>query len=135
MRFSIAFGFMSKTLMGFGAFSTLYAIGLPMFPTPMNPTVTAIEGLLLSARARRGSARVDDLVPHLRVLLPVLRPDLLLGHLAERRHVGLVHLHALRLEDLLGLLEAVDRLGQLADLRLCLAADVHDELLLLGREA
>src|SRR5262249_7535070 len=120
MRFSIALGFMSKTIMGIDAFKPLYAIGLPMFPAPLNPTLAIGCSL---------SARVDDLVPHLRVLLPILRPDLLLGHLAERGHIGLVHLHALGFEDLLGLLEVVDRLGQLANLRLRLAPDVGEELL------
>src|SRR6266436_9241746 len=54
---------------------------------------------------------VDDLVPELGVLLLVLRPDLLFGDLAERGDVGLVDLHALGLEDLLGLGEVVDALG------------------------
>src|SRR5437870_12647115 len=42
---------MSKTVIGNGAFSTLYAIGLPMLPTPMNPTVGAIAILLEAVRA------------------------------------------------------------------------------------
>src|SRR5437867_3758592 len=37
----------------------------------------------------RRSARIDDLVPHVGVLLPVLGPDLLLGDLPEGRHVGI----------------------------------------------
>src|SRR5437870_575419 len=48
---------MSKTVIVNGAFSTLYAIGLPMLPTPMNPTVGAIAILLEAVRAagRRGA--------------------------------------------------------------------------------
>ena len=49
MRFSIALGFVSKTVIAKGAFNTLYAMGLPMFPTPMNPTVTAIGPSLEAA--------------------------------------------------------------------------------------
>ena len=45
MRFSIALGLASKTVIG-NAFKTLAAIGLPMFPTPMKPTLTAIGSLL-----------------------------------------------------------------------------------------
>src|SRR6185436_15643603 len=68
---------------------------------------------------------VDDLVPHLGVLLLVLGPDLLLGQLAERGDVGLVHLHALGLEDLLGLGEVVHALGGLTDLLLGLHRHVR----------
>src|SRR5438128_4399644 len=107
MIFSIALGFMSKTVIG-NAFSTLAAIGLPMFPTPMKPTVTAIAS---------SSAGIDDLVPHFGVLLPVLRPEPLLGDLAERGGVGLIHLHALGLEDLLRFMEVVDRFGRFGGLR------------------
>ena len=46
MRFSMALGFMSNTVIEKPAFSTLPAIGLPMFPTPMNPTERAIARLL-----------------------------------------------------------------------------------------
>src|SRR5712691_6030848 len=42
----MALGFMSKTVIGNPAFSTLAAIGLPMLPTPMNPTERAIARLL-----------------------------------------------------------------------------------------
>src|SRR5438093_9942341 len=93
--------------------------------TPRPRRVTAPPALL----------RADDPVPELAVLLLVGRPDLVLGQLAEGRHVGGVHLHALGLEELLGLGQVVDALGQLAHLLLGLAADVHEELLLLGREA
>ena len=42
-RFSMALGFVSKTVIGNGAFKTFPAIGLPMLPTPMKPTVKAIR--------------------------------------------------------------------------------------------
>src|SRR5260370_24038813 len=45
-RFAIALGFMSKTVIGNPAFSTLAAIGLPMLPTPMNPTERAMRASL-----------------------------------------------------------------------------------------
>src|SRR2546429_4960316 len=124
MRFSSALGLMSRTVIG-NAFSTLAAIGLPMFPTPMKPTVTAIAS---------SSAGIDDLVPHLGVLLPVLRPDPLLGDLAERGDVGLIHLHALGLEDLLRFLEVVDRFGHSADLHLRFSPDPDEDLLLVRRQ-
>ena len=47
------------------------------------------------------------------ILLLVGRPDLLLRQLAEGLDVGLDHRHALGLEQLLGLGEVVDRLGEL----------------------
>src|SRR5689334_352775 len=103
----------------------LRAMLLPMSPRPMKPIFMAPPALF----------RRDDLVPQLAVLLLVRRPDLLLGHLPERGHVGGVDLHAARLEDLLGLGEVVHALGGLADLFLRLPADLHEELLLLGREA
>src|SRR6266849_4981007 len=46
IKFSMALGFMSNTVIEKPAFSTLPAIGLPMFPTPMNPTERAIARLL-----------------------------------------------------------------------------------------
>ncbi len=46
IRFSMALGFVSNTVIEKPAFSTLPAIGLPMFPTPMNPTERAIARLL-----------------------------------------------------------------------------------------
>ena len=46
IRFSMALGFRSNTVIEKPAFSTLPAIGLPMFPTPMNPTERAIARLL-----------------------------------------------------------------------------------------
>src|SRR6266446_5518854 len=45
-RFAIALGFMSKTVIGNPALSTLAAIGLPMLPTPMNPTERAMRASL-----------------------------------------------------------------------------------------
>src|SRR5262245_540976 len=100
MRFSIALGLASKTVIG-NCFSTLAAIGLPILPTPMKPTFTAIAlslGFGLHYRRprpagpqprdglQRALPGVHDLVPHLGVLLPVLGPDLFLGDLAERGH-------------------------------------------------
>src|SRR5438094_8972502 len=41
----MALGFLSNTVRG-KDFSTLPAIGLPMLPTPMNPTDVAMDGLL-----------------------------------------------------------------------------------------
>ena len=47
IRFSMALGFVSKTVIGNDAFKTFPAIGLPMLPTPMNPTDRAIPRLLV----------------------------------------------------------------------------------------
>src|SRR6266540_3578875 len=55
-RFSMALGFVSKTVIGNDAFTTFSAMGLPMFPTPMNPTEFAISRLLLSISERSRSA-------------------------------------------------------------------------------
>src|ERR1700745_4205587 len=52
MRFSIALGLASYTIIG-NAFKTLAAIGLPMLPTPMNPTLTAIGLSPLPSLAQR----------------------------------------------------------------------------------
>src|SRR5216117_1465731 len=79
---------------------------------------------------RRSLFRGHDLVPELAVLLLVTGPDLLLGDAAERRDIGGVHFHPLRFQDLLRLGEVVHALGRFADLRLRLAPDVEDELLL-----
>src|SRR5262245_23576487 len=57
-----------------------------------------------------------DLLPQAGILLLVGGPDLFLRHLAERRHIGLDHGHALGFELLLGRSEVVDRFGELADL-------------------
>src|SRR5215475_15749089 len=76
-----------------------------------------------------------DLLPQAGILLLVSGPDLFLRHLAECRHVGLDHGHALGFELLLGRREVVDRFGELADLVLGLAAGVEHQLLLRLAEA
>src|SRR5260370_35185924 len=53
-RFAIALGFMSKTVIGNPAFSTLAAIGFPMLPTPMNPTERAMRASLGDLRDAGG---------------------------------------------------------------------------------
>src|SRR5438094_7863879 len=109
--------------------------------TAATATAAVSSAAVMPARPRRVTSGppallgADHAVPELAVLLLVGGPDLLLGHLAEGGHVGGVHLHALGLEELLGLGQVVDALGQLAHLLLGLAADVHEELLLLGGEA
>src|SRR6187397_2700270 len=78
---------------------------------------------------------LDDLVPQIGILLLVGRPDLLLRELAEGIELRRVHDHALRLEQLLRLGEAVDALGRLAHALLRTARGFTDELLLLLGEA
>src|SRR5436190_1582 len=62
---SIGLGLRSKTVIGNDCFKMLPAMGLPMFPTPMNPTLTAMRSLLArfpasyARSSRRDFAGVD----------------------------------------------------------------------------
>src|SRR5437879_2317461 len=78
---------------------------------------------------------IRDRVPQFRVLFLVGGPDLLLRDLAEGWDVSLDYRHALGFQLAFGRGEIVDRLGQVADLGLRLAAGVEHQLLVLRAEA
>src|SRR5258708_26536094 len=87
----------------------------------------------ISTEVPRSGLGPCDLVPQGYILLLVGRPDLGLGNLAEGRHVGLDHRHALGLERLLGGAEIVDRFVDFADLDLRLATEITHQLVLVQR--
>src|SRR5947207_3681582 len=72
----------------------------------------------------------DDFFPELGELLLVGRPDFFLRQFAERVDIGGIHGHSLGFEKLLGLVEIVDALGQLAHLGLGIARGVCDQFAL-----
>src|ERR1700727_2968393 len=106
--------------------------------------VTATFGTVLRIRSMRVknsggrsgllSLEAFDLVPQSAVLRLVGWPDLLLCHLAEFLDLGFDHGHAERLEQGLGLLEMIDRLGQLTNLFLRGARKIEHQFLLIRRE-
>src|SRR3954453_9990700 len=109
--------------------------------TPYN--MTPMANSTRPPRITRGSAAIsrtlsglggDDLFPQAAVLFLVLRPQLLLCQVDERRVVGLVDRHAMRLKLLLGGGQRVDVLRHLADNALRLTAGVEKHLLLVRRQ-
>src|SRR6516165_534326 len=101
-------------------------------------TIFGIARTASAALAPDGCTRSDrgggDQVPELAVLLLVLRPDLFLRQLPERRVVRHVHGHAEGFEHLLRLGERIDAFGVLAHDRLRLAGAIQHQLLLVGTE-
>ena len=75
-----------------------------------------------------------DLIPHCAELALVEGPNFLLRDLAKLLDFGFDHSHALRLEQLLGALKVVDRLGGVTHPILGLAAQIEKQFFVLGRQ-
>ena len=75
-----------------------------------------------------------DLVPQCAELALVEGPNFRLRDFAELIDLGFHHGHALRLEQLLGTLKIVDRLGGVTHPALSLATQIEKQLVVLGRQ-